>query len=70
MLHFVMGDREKWVFLLAIGILALNWPILSIFDTVLPAYLFGTWAALILMAWLTGRRKGSGGPGDHGGGKG
>ena len=61
MLHFVMADKEKWVFLLSLGILFLNWPFMRIFDNVLPHYLFGVWAVLILCAGLLSRLGGQGG---------
>jgi len=63
MLHFVMGDRGKWVFLLAIGVLLFNWPFLSIFDRVLPYYLFGAWAMIILAAGILAMFQGRGGQG-------
>jgi len=61
MLHFVMGDRAKWLLLLAIGGLLFNWPFLSIFDDVLPYYLFGSWALIIVAACILSFVQGRGG---------
>ena len=58
-----MADRAKWGFLLALGGLLFNWPFLSIFDRVLPHYLFGAWAVLILAAMLLSVWPGRGGHG-------
>ena len=64
MLNFVMAGKEKWVFLLALGGLLLNWPLMVVFDGVLPHYLFGVWAFLIVAA---GVLSASGGRDDKGG---
>jgi hypothetical protein len=58
-----MGDRAKWGFLLTIGGLLFNWPFLSIFDRVLPYYLFGAWALIIITACILSVFQGRGGQG-------
>jgi len=58
-----MADRAKWVLLLAFGGLMFNWPFLSIFDNILPHYLFGAWALIILVAGILSLLQGRGGQG-------
>lgn len=47
-----MKTKEVWVFLFFIGTLALNWPLLAIFGSHLPAYLYTTWLLLIALIYL------------------
>ena len=62
-LHFVMVEKEKWLFIFAFGVLALSWPMLKVFDRVLPHYLFGVWGLIILAATLLSFVCGRGGKG-------
>lgn len=55
MLHFVMADKEKWIFTFALGALALGWPMLKVFENALPHYLFGVWGVIMFVAWLLSR---------------
>ncbi|MDA8104113.1 MAG: hypothetical protein M0Z71_01910 [Nitrospiraceae bacterium] len=47
-----MNNRERWFFLFLVGTLLFNWPFLSIFSLSLPFYLFGLWAAFIIVISL------------------
>jgi len=40
--------NELAIFLFAVGLLFFNWPILTIFSSTLPLYLFIAWLAFIL----------------------
>lgn len=42
-----MRRKELWIFLFFLGALALNWPLLAIFGSHLPTYLFSAWISLI-----------------------
>ncbi len=51
-----MKSKEVWIFLFFIGTLALNWPLLDIFGSHLPAYLFTAWTLLIALIYFFIRR--------------
>ena len=42
-----MRQKEVWLFVFMVGLLAFNWPMLAIFSSVLPAYIFAAWLAVI-----------------------
>ncbi|HAK87542.1 MAG: hypothetical protein A2077_00355 [Nitrospirae bacterium GWC2_46_6] len=44
-----MKNTEIWLFIFALGLLGLNWPLLEIFHTDAPAYLFVFWLLFILL---------------------
>jgi hypothetical protein len=43
-----MAGKEAWAFVFLLGVLAFNWPFLSVFGSGLVYALFGMWAFLIL----------------------
>ena len=47
-----MRRKELWIFLFFLGALALNWPLLAIFGSHLPTYLFTIWISLIAAIFL------------------
>jgi hypothetical protein len=46
--------KETGIFILIIGLLAFNWPVLKAFDLNSPLYLFTAWAVFILVNMLHG----------------
>lgn len=52
-----MGNKDVWAYLFALGAVGFSWPFLGIFDTALPYYLFGIWAALIFVVALVASRR-------------
>ena len=48
----IMKTTELWLFLLLIGVLALNWPFLAVFGANLPVYLFLAWSLLIAAIYI------------------
>jgi hypothetical protein len=56
-IHFVMKNKEFWVFLFFLGTLLLNWPFLDIFSLVLPYYFFGVWSLFILVVGIVATLK-------------
>ena len=47
-----MGSKETWAFVFLLGLVAFNWPLLSIFGDFLPYALYGMWALLIVFIWI------------------
>jgi hypothetical protein len=45
--------RDVWIFLFAVGVLLFTWPVLSIFNDNLAAYLFVVWFIFILLIFIT-----------------
>ena len=52
-----MRPKDTWLFVFFAGMLAFNWPLLAIFESRLPAYLFTAWLALIFCVRLLVTRR-------------
>jgi fatty acid desaturase len=48
----MMGGKETWVFVFLLGLVAFNWPLISIFGKSLPYVLYGFWAILIFLIFI------------------
>ncbi len=46
-----MGSKETWAFVVLLGAVAFNWPLLRIFGSSLPYALYGFWMLLIVCIW-------------------
>lgn len=47
-----MKNKEVWPFIFLVGLLLFNWPIVNLFEAVLPYYLYVTWSCFILAIGL------------------
>lgn len=43
-----MKNKEVWPFIFLLGLLFFNWPLMDIFEPVLPYYLYTVWILFIL----------------------
>jgi len=47
-----MKNKEAWLFIFLIGLLLFHWPMIDLFEAVLPYYLYGAWLLFILALGL------------------
>ena len=47
--------KDVFFFIFILGVIALNWPLLKIFNASLPLYLFTAWMVFILVLMLAER---------------
>ena len=53
-----MKNKEVWPFIFLIGLLAFNWPMIDLFEAVLPYYLYSTWVLFIVVIGVLSTVKG------------
>ena len=47
--------KDLLLFIFVLGVIALNWPLLKVFNSSLPLYVFTAWIIFILFLMLTER---------------
>ena len=47
-----MKNKEVWPFIYLVGLLLFNWPLMDLFDAILPYYLYAAWVLFILALGL------------------
>ena len=59
-----MKNKEVWPFLFLVGLLCFNWPLMGLFEGLLPYYLYAVWLLFILAIGLlaTSRSRGEKNP--------
>lgn len=59
-----MRNKEVWLFIFLVGLLLFNWPLIDLFEAVLPYYLYAAWVLFILglglLSTLRGRAEKNG----------
>jgi hypothetical protein len=60
-----MKNKEVWPFVFLLGLLFFNWPLMDLFGSVLPYYLYSVWFLFILGIGLLATVKGRVEKNDH-----
>lgn len=60
-----MKNKEVWPFVFLLGLLFFNWPLMDLFGSVLPYYLYSAWVLFILGIGLLATVKGRAEKNDH-----
>ena len=60
-----MKNKEVWPFIFLFGLLFFNWPLMDIFEPVLPYYLYSVWVLFILVLGLLATDKNRVDQNDH-----
>jgi hypothetical protein len=60
-----MKNKEVWPFVFLLGLLFFNWPLMDLFGSVLPYYLYSVWFLFILGIGLLATVKGRVEKDDH-----